>query len=204
VEQQASDAVRHVIRWTTVALNALITLGIVLVAPTMATAAAGSLPTTHSDVVDHCIDQELVRPVVEKAAIYDPGTHGQSEVVALQVAATPEECRGVVERMVQWEITKNELRRIDGKLRHEVMWMQWFGYDGYVREVAGPAGISGAANPHRGEKAYYHCSVGKARTKVRLNMRVIITNASTHKEIARKKFPGPLLEIRGINKGKGC
>jgi hypothetical protein len=168
------------------------------------TASAASEPLESGDPLERCIDQELVKPAVEKAALYEPGKYSQSEVVALQVAATPEACRGVVQREIQFEITKKELRRVSGKLRHKFIRLLWFSSPGYTKDEAGPMGIAGAANPHRGKWVYYHCSVGRARTKVRLNIRVIVTDLSTDKEAARKVFPGPLLEIQGINKGKGC
>jgi len=156
------------------------------------------------NLTQSCVEQELVSPTVTKAELFEPGKYSQSEVVSMDVAATPEECHGVVERMVQFEVIKNELLRINGKLRHQVIRLLWFGYDGYTREIAGPMGISGAANPHRPDWVYYHCSVGRAVTKVRLKIRVIVTNLATQKEAGRKIFWGPRLKIRGIGKGRGC
>jgi hypothetical protein len=175
-----------------------------VLAMTVMAAAAGAVTPSTNNPAQRCVDQELVRPVVTQAELSGAGHISQSHAIGLEVAATPEECHGVVEREVQWEVTKNELRWIDGKQRHKFIRIEWFTSPGYSREAAGEVGISGAANPHRGEWVYYHCSVGRAKTKVRLNMRVIVTNLVTHKEAGRKIFWGPRMKIRGIGKGRGC
>lgn len=183
-------------------LIGMVLLASLLFSISLPVALAGADTSSRSQA-QACTAKELVKPTVSKAVLYSPGKATQSDVVTVDIAATPEECHGVVRRRVQYEVIKTELRRINGKLQHKKYWNESFNDSYYTKDEAGSIGIVGAADTHN-DWSLYHCSVGKAITTMRVTTRVIVTNLTTHKEIARKLFNGPLLEIRGINKGKGC
>jgi hypothetical protein len=106
VEQRASNAARHLIGWTTVALSALVTLGLAL-APTTASAEPESTPADPAAVRQHCIDVALAKPEILKAQVMHAGrleslgklTESRQDFwFAAKYQPWPEECKGLYGR----------------------------------------------------------------------------------------------------------
>lgn len=191
-------------RWRGLVLaRCLMILGTVSISAALLLGSRAALADDSNSVTERCVKEDLVRPVVSQAALFEPGQYSQEEVVTIDIAAAPEECHGVVSRLVQYEIIKNEVRRVHGKRRRKIYRLVRWNDSEYRSDQAGEISQNSAANPHN-RSSYYRCSIGRAVTKVRVKMRVVVADAGGQQELRRGTFWGPPLEIHGIGHGKGC
>jgi len=164
------------------------------------TADTGNVPEAQastSDLVRSCVKRELVRPHVVTAKLTNPGKITQSDVIEIDYPATPEDCRGVVQRNFQYEVVLREWIRQRGKLHRETAKMERWYATRFTQEEAGKRGVSGAS---AGPVDRYRCSDGKARTKLLLRNRGTIKDSATDDVVGRKIWQTPFQIIGRVGK----
>jgi hypothetical protein len=178
------------------AWTALVALGVLCLL-----GAQASAEPQPSSFVQSCVRQELVRPDVEYARLSAPGKAGQTASIKINYGATPDECRGVVQRNFQYEIVLKQVLRRHGELLHITTRFEHWYATRFTQEEAGFREASYTPSGHN-PLMYYHCSVGKAKTKLLLKSRGTIKNLADQQVAGRKFFSVPF-EV--IGRGKhGC
>lgn len=164
---------------------------------TLASTPVSALAASTSDQVQSCAQRELVRPYVKTARLINPGKNTQSDIREIHYPATPDECRGVVQRNFQYEVVLTKWIREHGKLHRVIAKMErWYGTR-FTQEEAGGTQVVGAS---AGPVDRYQCSAGKARTKLLLRNRGTITDVASHRIIRRKIWETPFQIVGRVGK----
>lgn len=171
-------------------------VGMVLLLTLISTPVSAPAAST-SNQVQSCAQRELVRPFVKTARLINPGKNTQSDIREIFYPATPDECRGVVQRNFQYEVVLTKWIRENGKLHRVTARMErWYGTR-FTQEEAGGTKVSGAS---AGPADRYQCSAGKARTKLLLRNRGTIRNVASHRIIRRKIWETPFQIVGRVGK----